>query len=531
MFRLPALSLVRPYAALLLLPFALATATPASAADYVVTSSTWGTTTDVGSFAWAVEQSNTNPGIDTIRVTAGLDINVDTGSRVGSNANWLTAFTDAAVVEGNNARLVGNPSYLTSTGDVATKTNIVSGAYGSPFTPTDVILTPGVSFAKIGTYNQDNTGIDVTIRNLNADGVASIASVNQHASLTVEGGRFDNIVNYTESSGRAAFATYTSSTLNLNGVALNRNFPFGQVIPISNDAVAFLGSISSENSTVNVQNSTIDNSYGGGAVAMTGGTTNIVSSILRNSGGVQVGDGTMNLTNSIISFNSGGETLQQTTRLLAQGSGAVLNVTASTVLYNSLFTTGPDQPFDNSGMPLTATLGGTLNFDSSVVVPLNWDTFYAGKDTYVELQGGTLTTDGLSYIAATASQDQAALEALFGSTGFLTSGETFSIIDSGGTDFFENLPVGAVPLATSPLVDAIPNAGTGGANELLNPIDGTPLLFDVYGNARTNGLGFRNIGAVQAVPEPQTYLLALLGSGLLLGYRRWQRRGSAATAA
>ncbi|NBP82219.1 PEP-CTERM sorting domain-containing protein [bacterium] len=96
-----------------------------------------------------------------------------------------------------------------------------------------------------------------------------------------------------------------------------------------------------------------------------------------------------------------------------------------------------------------------------------------------------------------------------------------------GIDFFESLPQGAVPLTTSPLVDAVSDAGSGGANELLNPIDGQPLLFDVYGSPRTNGLGFRNTGAVQAapVPEPSSWVLAGMAAGMA-GWWRLRRRAA-----
>lgn len=497
---------------------------PARAADYNVTLPTWGTASDVGSFAWAVEQANTNPGTDTIRVQAGLQIDVDVGSTLADWPTWVTRFTDSVVVEGNNARLVANPTYVTSGGQVATKTNIVGSAYSDPIKGTDVVTTPGVSFAQVGTYQQDNTGIGVTFRNLNADGLGSLVLVNENATLNVVGGNFNNIVNYTGVNGRSAFSARAGSTMNLNGISLNRNFPFGDFFAVDNYAI-FSGSIDGMDATLNLQNSTVTGSYGAGAIAWNGGTANVVSSIIANSGGLQIEDGTLegvlNVTNSIVNFN-GGETLQQTNRIIA-GVGGVANVTASTILYNSLFTTGHADPFNNNGMPLTAAIGGTLNVQSSAVIPLNWDEFYAGHQTYAEMTGGNLTADDFSYIAATASQDRAALQSLFGNSNFLTEGETVSIIDFSGTDLFEDLPYGAVPLSTGVLIDAVPNAGTGGVNELINPIDGLPLLYDVYGNARTNGLGFRNIGAVQAVPEPST-LVSLAGGACVAAILAWRRR-------
>ena len=487
----------------------------AEAAIINVTESNWGTVADVGSFAWAVEQANTNSGFDTIHVQPGLQINADEGDK--QDQTWLAIFTDSVTIEGNHATLVANPTYVTDSGDIATKNKIIGSAYGSPFAPSDVVTTPGVSFAQVGVRDQDNTGVHVSVRNLNADGVGSVATVNENAELTVNGGSFQNIVNYTGVDGRPAFESLGGATLNLDGISLSRNFPFGEVIPVG-DVAIFSGSIGGLDSTLNMQNSTISNSFGAGAIFWDGGTANVVSSILSNSGGLQVLEGTLNLTNSIVHFD-GGETLQQTNRIVAVGGTA--NVTASTVLYNSLYTTGPPQPYDNNGMPLTATLGGTLNFNSSAVVPLNWDTFWPDKDSYAEFSGGNLIADDFSFISATASQDRAALESLFNNTNFFTAGDSFPIsVVSGVSDFFEPLPQGAVPLSTSSLINAVIDAGPGGANELINPIDGQPLLVDVYGNPRTNGLGARNIGAVQSVPEPSSIVLWLAG---FIGLSVWTR--------
>jgi hypothetical protein len=514
-----------------LLAVLLMSGTAANAADFDVTLDFWGTTSTVGSFAWAVDQANTTPGVDTIRVQSGLQIDADNGAKLASSPTWLTRFTESVTVEGNGATLVADPAYITTGGLIATKTNIVGSPYSSPLVPGDAVVRAGVSFAQVGTFGQDNSGVDVTIRNLNADGVASLLSVNDKATLSVDGGRYTNIVNYTGVDGRSAFVANNGATLNLDGIALNKNYPFGDIIAVDNDFVIFNGSISGLASTLNMQNSTITGSYGAGALNWVGGTANVVSSVLSNSGGLQIsgGDGgivgTLNFTNSILELNDG-ETMQQTQRILT-GPNGMANVEASSILYNSVFSNGSNEPFGYEGMPLTAAQGGTINFDSSVVVPLNWDDFFAGNDTYIELTGGNLTADEFSFVMATASQDQAALQALFNNASLTTSGDTFAISEITGIDFFESLPQGAVPLTTSPLVDAVSDAGSGGANELLNPIDGQPLLFDVYGSPRTNGLGFRNTGAVQAapVPEPSSWVLAGMAAATA-GWWRLRRRGA-----
>jgi hypothetical protein len=74
------------------------------------------------------------------------------------------------------------------------------------------------------------------------------------------------------------------------------------------------------------------------------------------------------------------------------------------------------------------------------------------------------------------------------------------------------------------LIGVVPDADPGGVNELINPIDGSPITRDVFGNPRTTN-GLRNVGAVQAqVPGP----LPLLGLASAYGWcRRLRRRTDA----
>ena len=53
----------------------------------------------------------------------------------------------------------------------------------------------------------------------------------------------------------------------------------------------------------------------------------------------------------------------------------------------------------------------------------------------------------------------------------------------GGLTAYLPLPNGAYPNPEGPLIDQITDAD--GSNQLINPIDGTPILLDVYGNPRT----------------------------------------------
>ena len=485
-----------------------------------VIQNTWGTPSEVGSFAWAIDQANTQAGVDTINVAAGLQINVDNATAAAGTTTWLARFTESANVQGNGAKLVGNPAYITTGGTTATKTTII----GSPYSPAielgDVVPVPAISFAQIGTPGDtiNNPFIHVSFSDLSADGLASIAQLNEGSQLSVTGGDFENLVNYTgtNAAGRGVFEANTGSTLNLSEISITRSFPFDNVIDISPNAAVFFGTIQGEDSQLNMQNSSINTSYGAGAIAWTGGTANIVSSIINDAGGLEVidgdTDGVLNFVNSIL-YMTGGDDLSQTNRIQAAVGGEA-NILASTILYDALSTDdGCAVSYQCNGMPLTALLDGVLNFDSSAVVPLNAEFAFTGKDSYSEFTNGNLVAGEYSYIGATPTQDATEVRSLFGNLGILTEGDTYDLIDAGPLfELFNPLPGGAYPLLGGVLTKVIPNAGSGGANELLNPIDGQPILFDVYGNPRTDANGFRDIGAVQLqVPEPHAFSAALAG--------------------
>ena len=236
----------------------------ATAAIINVTENTWGDTGTTGSFAWAIDQANTQSGLDTIRIDAGLEINVDSASDLAVGEGWLAQFTESVNVQGNGARLVGNPTYITTGGAVATKTNIVGSAHEPAILSGDLVTTPpGFSFARIGTSGADNSSIEVSFADLGADGLASIANVYEGARLSVSGGDFDNIVNYTtiDSPGRGVFEAYEGSTLNLTDISITRSYPFADAIDVDSESALFFGTIQGEDAQLNMENSSINNSY------------------------------------------------------------------------------------------------------------------------------------------------------------------------------------------------------------------------------------------------------------------------------
>jgi hypothetical protein len=133
---------------------------------------------------------------------------------------------------------------------------------------------------------------------------------------------------------------------------------------------------------------------------------------------------------------------------------------------------------------------------------------------------GSLVALDSVWLQTTPNQTAADLQSLFGNPSLLTSGIPLTLEDfGGGVSAYYPLPEGAYPNPDGPLIDQISDAN--GANLLINPIDGSPILLDVFGQPRTRN-GLRTIGAVQpaSVPAP----LPLAGATAALAWSRRLRR-------
>jgi hypothetical protein len=483
-----------------------------------VSESNWGTSAVTNSFAWALEQANGNPGADTISITPGLAINVD--GATAETGGWLSTISDALSIEGNGATLIGNPSFVTSGGSEYTKYNV------DVFRPeplgTDILAQRAFSFAKVA------PGVSLSMAALNSDGLNGFLQLGAGSTASISDATARNSVSYGQKVPRSVFEALAGSTLNLSKVALDRINP--ELLGLG---PAWAGAISGENATLNMVRSSISRAAAAvGAVVWRGGVANVVSSVISDSGGLSVSDdsqeGVMNLVNSLVSVSAQNSNIQRLQALV----GGELNITASSILQDVFDNTDytpshcSSNPYDCGGKPLAAFNGGTITLKQSYVSLINAEfpgLIPAGVLSYANAlfgpaNAGFLVAEDSVWLQTTPNQSAADLQSLFGNASLLTSGVPLPLQDlGGGLSAYYPLPSGAYPNLKGPLTDQISDAD--GANQLINPIDGSPILLDVFGRPRSRE-GLRTIGAVQPVPAP----LPLAGATAALAWSRRLRR-------
>jgi hypothetical protein len=484
-----------------------------------VSESNWGTSATANSFAWALAQANGNLGADTISVTPGLAINVD-GATAGTGG-WLTTISEALTIEGHGATLIGNPSFVSSGGTLYTKTNV--DTFTPPPLGNDILTQEAFSFGTLA------PGVPLSINALNSDGLNGFLQLGIGSTASLSQVTARNSVSY-GAAARSVFEAKAGSTLNLSQVVLEHINP-----ALFSIGPAWSGAISGVNATLNMVRSSISQAAAAaGAVVWSGGVANVVSSLISESGGLSVSDdiqpGVMNLVNSLVSVSAQNSDIQRLQAIL----GGELNITASSILQDVLYNTDhtPAQcnsdPYACAGKPLTAFDGGTITLKQSYVSLINAlipGLIPAGVPSYSNAvygsaSAGSLVARDSVWLQTTTNQSAADLQSLLGNPSLLTSGIPLTLEDlGGGVSAYLPWPAGAYPNPKGPLIDQISDAD--GTNQLINPIDGSPILQDVFGQPRTRN-GLRTIGAVQPAGAPGP--LPLAGATAALAWSRRLRR-------
>jgi hypothetical protein len=462
---------------------------------FSVTETSWGSATTAGTLAWAIDQANTSSAAgNVISIAPSLLIDVDGATAIDAALN-LAQFTRSVTIQGNGAKLVGNPTFVTSGGQTVTKYN------PDAFVSGDIPVTPSFSFAKVGTFGQNNSGITVSIAGLNADGLNRFALVEAGARLDVTTAGIVNSVNF-DFSGRnitPGFEALDGATLNLDRVVIDKAYGL-TAIPG--------GIVAGSDATINVSSSTIRDSNSGPAIILAGGTANVVSSVLDGSGGVtvtggsSVATGTVNFVNSVAFLAgplNGGSNDSYVDNRFAAGVGGTINATASTIIADLVSMDGSPSAAD--GVPLDAA-GGTISLRSSAVMVTVDADGLAGQIGYRTSAGGVLAADPYSWVRPTLAQTASLLPSIFNQPSLIT-GSPGLLVDvispSPLIEMTPPFPLASRPVANGVLIGVVPDAD--GANVLINPIDGSAITVDVFGDPRTTD-GLRNAGAVEsAVPE------------------------------
>jgi len=452
---------------------------------FYVTSTSWGSATMANTLAWAIDQSN-NPltSGNVISIAPNLLIDVDNATPIDDSLD-LAAFTRSVTIQGNNATLVGNPTFVTTGGTTVTKNN------PQAFERTDTTVTPSYSFAKIGVFGQDNSGISVTMTGLNADGLNRFALLEKGATLAYTAGSIVNSVNFLGSApGITPGFEVLKGTLKLDHVVISRAYGFNATAG---------GLISGGDSRIDISNSTVSGADSGPVLVLAGGTANVVSSVFNGSGGVQatggdaIAGGTVNFVNSVAflagPLNGNANDSFVDNKFLA-GDGGTINLTASTVIADLVSLQGATAEAD--GVPLDAAGGEIALASSAVLVTKDADGFNT-QVAYRESDGGNLIADAMSWVRPTQAQSAADLESLFNQPGLLTGPLGLPVTEIASSPLIEMtppMPEASYPYAGGTLIGVVLDAD--GANRLLNPIDGSTITTDVYGYARTTA-GLRNV--------------------------------------
>ena len=453
-----------------------------SQTTYTVTSTSVGPKETSGTFLWAVEQANTNPGADTIEFTPGLQVNAQVLDVAPGSI--MARITDPVTIDGKDGALNGLQQWF-GQGGIINSTSSCPGSVPGTF---QLAFMPG--FLEIGTNGQDNSAINVSIKNLTIKQFNQVARINQNASLILD--------NFTAKETWASLSCVSvemiqglaGSSLTIKNSLFNNAYnwgvaPFAASISMTTNA----GDLIIENSRffrLNERTQPAIIHFGA-----TGSKVNIVSSRFYSSGGITTGGGVeTNIVNSIL-VNKDSELLR-TGDLIINGSSGAMNIVASSIMWNSFECDALCQQALYTDL-IQINGSGNINLSQSAI-GFNYPAS-TGATTFINTLGigggtGVFTADIYTYIQPSDAQDAAALRTITSQPALLTGTAFNSPVTPFGTEDFEVEMV--TPAVTGQLIDVIPTG-----NPLLNPIDGSTITLDVVGNPREDANSERDIGAIQ----------------------------------
>lgn len=448
-----------------------------------------GCATSPGGYQWAIEQANNTPGRDTISVDvprfyvndcfhsdiSGLPIAITESVDISGNGNTVDGLTQWINVNGQV-----NPGGICPTADA-------------------MWVDPGGALFDIGVRGTDSAGIEVTITDLTMQRLSTAGFVRKNAKLTIEDSQLNNIFVVRGDCSDPIITALTGADVTLKNTEIVSGSVPTEAFP-STQFPLFTALVAGTDGDLVMENVTITDTLGStyaAAVSWSGGSVKIVSSSFFDSGGFWLGDTTIDFVNSIFQNYSFFPADFSDNIILTRGS--VFRSEASTFYWESLGCSNCNVT-QGSGSVATKGLGfvgypssngkPSVNFKSSALGSINSPT------PLQKLWGDpqVFSSDGYTWVQPTDGQDASALAAILPNASTATPGLT--------TEFDAGAIQQSTPIVPGVLVETVPNAGAGGINELLNPIDGLPITVDITGLPRVYANGTRNIGAVQNVDAP-----------------------------
>ncbi|MEI6621322.1 MAG: fibronectin type III domain-containing protein [Actinomycetes bacterium] len=484
----------------------------AAGATYTVTSDMGCGAT--GSFEWAVAQANANPGRDTIEFTPGLLVDYNVCHRLHGMWYGVNA-TESVDIKGNGSFIDGQQMWANASGQVNPTTSCPANTAGS----VQIAISPG--FLDIGTLGANNTGVEVTIDKLLFDRLPTLVKVEKNAAFTMTDSSASRIQDFLENCNRAPILADTGADVTLRTFFFNEGSqPNGTIQEFNSSAVVegFEGDLV-------LDHVIFDTNFGAYAVewgTVGTGTVKIVSSRFFESGGFSFAGASSEIVNSAF------ETSSRAPSDRAVSFAGTATTTASTFVWRLpiCYAAPPHYEMCQGGLPYAPDPSTSMGFGTRQTGKwvFNSTAIGAGAD-YPD--GGPLlfngswpvipsstafTSDAMTWVQDTVKQDNAAINAILpgartGFPGLEPSADPSISAIEGITPLLGTIPT------PGKLLNQVPTANCpGGANALINPIDGTSCITeDVLGSPRWSSTdNTRNIGAVQTMETPY---LTVTGTG------------------
>ena len=459
-------------------------APPAQAAQtFTVTSSAL--CGGAGTFEQAIKDANASPGKDTIVFTAGLTASASPCASTAGPDQFPIKATEAVDIVGNGAKIVGDMTWVDFEGRVNNVLLCPASTANSHW------VQKSTGFLEVGQLGQDNSAVDVTVSGLSFDNLPTLVQAYEKASLTLADSTATNITAFNELCDRPAIAGYPGADITLREVQITDSY----APRMSTEAGALDGLITGDGGNLVLDRVMLGNNWQSQAVswrqgAGTGSVT-IVSSKVIESGGLRLDAAKSEIVNS--AFLSQGQ--HPTDRI-------VTNAGATTVKASSLYWTQPTcigATCGVNGMGFWAPLTGTFAFESTAI---GADAVFPNSGPVLFGDKTKFASDARTWVQQTANQSNAEIATILPNALTTVPGLAAT---GGGPSWVDYItPLLGTALQPGVLIDAVPDAlCPGGANALLNPLDGTCIALDVLGKPRWDtGNGTRNIGAVQTVQSP-----------------------------